>query len=134
MPHTQRATGSSSRLKGPRGGQTKISELYQQLADNHRLPPDSTAPEAYATVIKNCCSLLLLGRSCPAAAVVAGAELALLSSCGVGVGELRQAVEQQLMAPGSLCADQMTQAMQEAVQQVRRNGKLHQVGSRPNMC
>lgn len=129
LPRSQRPTsGSSSSLKGPRGSQTTISALYQQLADNHTLPLDSTAAEAYATVIRSCCSLLLLGRRGPSAAVTAGAELALLGSCGVGVGELRLAVQQHLLAPGSGCADQLTEAMQDAVQEVQRQ-KLDKVGS-----
>ena len=130
LPRSQRPSSGNNRA--PRGSQPTINALYQQLADSHALPLDHTAGEAYAVAISSCCKLLMLGDSGPATAVTAGAELALLSSCGVGVGELNLALQQHLLAPGSTCAERVLDAMQHAAQNLQKH-KLHQV-SRALTC
>lgn len=123
LPRSQRPTSS---LRSARGSQPTINALYQQLADSQALPRDNTAVEPYGVVVKSCCSLLMLGSDGPAAAVTAGAELALLSSCGSGVGELGAVIQKQLLAPVGTSAAVVVEAMLEAVQDVRGH-KIQQV-------
>lgn len=124
LPRSQRPASGNSRAS--RGSQPTLNTLYQQLADSHALPADYTAGEAYSVAVSSCCKLLMLSGSGAAAAVTAGAELALLSSCGAGVGDLSLALQQHLLAPGSTCAEAVLEAVQEAVQDVQKH-KLHQV-------
>jgi ABC-type enterobactin transport system permease subunit len=51
---------------------------------------------------------------------------ALLASCGLGVGEMQQAVQQQLLAPGSVCAALVVEALQQGLQELQRH-RVHQV-------
>jgi hypothetical protein len=115
-----------ARSKAPRG-QTTINSAFQQLADSCSPAPDSSAGEPYAVCVRSCISLLLLGsENQPAAALTMAAGNALLASCGLGVGEMQQAVQQQLLAPGSVCAALVVEALQQGLQELQRH-RVHQV-------
>lgn len=115
-----------ARSRPPRG-QATLSAAYQQLADSLSLAPDSSAGEPYAVCVRACISLLLLGsEGQPAAALSMAAGNALLASCGLGVGEMRAALQQQLLAPGSVAAGLVVEALQQALAELQRH-RVHQV-------
>jgi hypothetical protein len=72
---------------------------------------------------------MLQGRSGPAAVLASEAQNALLSSCGVPLGQVQQAVQQQLLAPGSVCAEPVIQALQLELQHLQEHSKIARVSS-----
>lgn len=116
MPHTA-------------SGQPTIDAVFKQLSASTGPPPDSSAPDAYALAVQGCCTLMLQGKSGPLAVLAADAEQALLSSCGVPRGQLKQAVQQHLVAPGSVCADTVIQALSRELQQLPDQQKVMKVRS-----
>lgn len=116
-------------LKSPgQGGQQQIDAMFRQHAASSSPPPDSTDAAAYALAVRGCCTLMVQGKSGPAAVLAGTAEHALLSSCGVPLGQVQQAVQQHLLAPGSVCAEGVVQALQEELQHLLEQGKVVKVG------
>lgn len=120
--------GPPTPLKG-QAGQARIDTVFRQIAASTSPPPDSTAPAAYALAVRGCCSLMLQGRSGPAAVLASEAQNALLSSCGVPLGQVQQAVQQHLLAPGSVCAESVIQALQLKLQHLQEHTKIARVSS-----
>lgn len=120
----------SARLKG-QAGQTRIDAVFRQMSASSSPPPDSTAAAAYALAVQGCCTLMMQGRSGAAAVLASGAQNALLSSCGVPLSSVQQAVQQHLLAPGSVCAESVIQALQLELelQQLLEHGKIARVST-----
>jgi hypothetical protein len=70
---------------------------------------------------------MVQGKAGPAAVLAAEAEHALVSSCGVPLGQVQQAVQQHLLAPGSVCADGVVQALQLELQSLFEHSKIGRV-------
>lgn len=114
-------------------GQPRIDSVFKQLSASRGVPPDSSAPAAYALAVRGCCTLLLQGKAGPAAVLAAEAEHALLSSCGVQLDQVQQAVQQHLLAPGSVCCESVIQALQLQLQHLLDQHKVARVGL-PGLC
>jgi hypothetical protein len=102
--------------------------MFRQHSASTSLPQDSTAPAAYALAVRGCCTLMVQAKSGPAAVLAAEAEHALVSSCGVPLGQVKQAVQQHLLAPGSVCAEGVVQALQLELQHLFEHSKIAKVG------
>lgn len=108
--------GARTLPKSP--GQATIDGMFRQLSASTSPPPDSTAAAAYALAVRGCITLMVQGKAGPMAVLAAEAEHALLSSCGVPLGAVQAAVQQHLLAPGSMCAEGVIQALQEELQRL----------------
>jgi hypothetical protein len=117
-----------SQKLGKGNQQPTINSLYQQLTDGALLAPDSAAREPHGLALHSCCSLLLLERTPWITGVASAAEAALTASCGLQLGQLKEAVQQQLMVAGKQSAFFLVEALFESLQQLRKY-RLYQVGS-----
>lgn len=120
------APPSAAKLQSPQGGskQPKIDAMLRQLSAANSLPPDSNAAEAYVLAVRGCCTLMLQGRAGPAAVLAADAQRVLELSTGVGLQQLQRALQDHLLAPGSVCAEGVVTALGQELASIQQQAVI----------
>lgn len=100
--------------------QPRIDSMLRQLAAAGSPPLDSSDAAAYTCAVQACAVLMLQGKAGPSAVLAGDAERALVLSCGVGVQQLRRAMQDALFCPGSACAEGLVAALQQELARIQQ--------------